>query len=171
MVSVNGLSSTSIQNPICIATSYTVYTVTITRSDSCHFKDFISVGVSSCHCEDSCNWSLTGNSLVKPWSYLGSRNDADIFFRRFNVPSGRLGVTNTAFGVGGVNPTSAGGFNSSYGASSMSLNSTGQYNVANGYEALHLNTSGENNTAIGFDALASNSTGSNNTAVGFRSLS
>jgi hypothetical protein len=48
-------------------------------------KDTVVVTVNNCHCEDSCNWSLTGNTYVKPYSFIGSINNADFKVRTNNT--------------------------------------------------------------------------------------
>jgi hypothetical protein len=95
-----GLSSTTIQNPICSATLNTVYTVTITNAvTNCTYKDVFNVTVNDCTCEDSCNWSLTGNSFVKPYNFIGSLNNADFKIRTNNTQ--RMVIT--AAGNVGIN--------------------------------------------------------------------
>jgi hypothetical protein len=43
-----GLSSTTIQNPVCTVTSNTTYTVTITNASGCTYRDIINVNVINC---------------------------------------------------------------------------------------------------------------------------
>ena len=164
-----GLSSTAVQNPVCTAVSSITYTLTVTQANGCINHDQYNVTVNSCHCEDSCNWSLTGNSNVHPWNFMGSLNNADVFFRRNNTWAGQIGSDNTAFGSIALNASSA-GYNSAFGAHSLSSNTTGTSNAALGFDALRTNTVGQNNTAAGVSALFSNTTGENNTAIGLQSL-
>ncbi len=55
--------------------------------------------IENCGCEDSCNWSLTGNINVKPFFFIGSKNNADFKVRTNNVQ--RMVVT--ALGNIGLN--------------------------------------------------------------------
>lgn len=98
-----GLSSTTVQSPTCSATANTTYTATITDANGCVFTDVFNVTVNtSCHCEDSCNWSLTGNSFVKTWNFIGSLNNADFKIRTNNTQrmvvsaAGNVGIGTTA---------------------------------------------------------------------------
>ncbi len=80
------LSSTTIQNPVCSANANITYTVQVLSADgTCFNIDTIRVIVNDCHCEDSCNWSLTGNTNVKTWNFIGSLNNADFKIRTNNT--------------------------------------------------------------------------------------
>ena len=80
------LNSTTIQNPICSANANISYTVRVLSADStCFNNDTINVVVNNCHCEDSCNWSLTGNTNVKAGYFIGSLNNADFKIRTNNT--------------------------------------------------------------------------------------
>lgn len=92
------ISNTNIQNPYAWPDVTTAYFVTITASNGCTTKDTILVTVTDCGCEDSCNWSLTGNSNVVANNFLGSKNNADFKIRTFNQQrmvvkaSGNVGI-------------------------------------------------------------------------------
>lgn len=99
-------------------------------------------------------WSLTGNSGTIPTTnFLGTTDNQDLVFKRFNVKSGYLGTSNTSFGVNG-----------------LSLITTGLLNTATGYQSLYNTTFGSNNTATGAYSLTSNNAGFGNTAQGTYSL-
>lgn len=98
-------------------------------------------------------WRLKGNDASDYNNFIGTTNDNDLVFKRNNVVSGRLAVTNTSFG-----------------RNSLQNNTTGTSNVAFGNGALENNTIGINNAAFGSGALEKNSTGGNNTAMGTLAL-
>jgi len=80
------LNSTIIQNPTCSANTNITYTVRVLSPDStCFNMDTIHVVVNDCGCEDSCNWSLTGNTTVLPQNFIGSKNNADFKIRTNNT--------------------------------------------------------------------------------------
>jgi len=112
-------------------------------------------------------WLLNGNDGVTTSNFIGSINEADVIFKRANLSSGRLGLTNTFFGrlAGNAN---IGSQNTYIGSNAGALlNSTAQNNTAIGFNALQ-SQNGRNsseNTAIGAKALE-NASGNNNTAVG-----
>lgn len=131
-------------------------------------------------------WALLGNSGTNPSiNFIGTTDDNDVVFRRNNTLSGKIGFSNTSFGLFSEHLT-FGNFNTAFGAYSMysasggSYNSafgngalysnTGQYNTAVGANSLFRNTYGENNLAFGPEALFSNISGSNNIAIGKETL-
>ncbi len=132
-------------------------------------------------------WQLTGNTVNATTDFLGSTNDADVIFKRNNLRAGRIGTSNTSYGLRALNPNTTGGENTANGVFSLysntegnrntanggySLrnNTTGDSNTANGHRSLYFNTTGYSNTANGTASLNSNTTGSNNTANGVFSL-
>lgn len=117
-------------------------------------------------------WSLTGNSGISAANnFIGTTDNNDLFFRRFNFPAGRISAVNTSFGVGALNTTSTGLYNLAVGTSAMSVNTTGGFNAAAGYFSLKNNTTGDSNSAMGYAALKDNTTGGGNTAAGATALS
>jgi hypothetical protein len=132
------------------------------------------------------NWSLLGNAgTVAATNFMGTTDNVDVVFKRNNIRSGLLGLTNTSFGYNTLIAVT-GTQNVAMGAFSLASAVAASSNVAVGYQALNLNVSNNNNTAVGFNALrkatANNNTGvgssalentttgANNTAVGYQSL-
>jgi hypothetical protein len=98
------INNATISNPVVSPPINTTYTVTIFNSFGCSITDDVLVTVNDCHCEDSCNWSLTGNSNVKPSYFIGSRNNADFKVRTNNTQ--RMVVTATGnIGLNTATPT------------------------------------------------------------------
>jgi hypothetical protein len=96
------ISNINVGNPIVWPTVNTNYIVTITNSFGCTIRDTILVTANNCACEDSCNWSLTGNSNVKDRNFIGSKNAADFKIRTSNVQrmvvsaNGQVGINTAA---------------------------------------------------------------------------
>lgn len=106
------------------------------------------------------DWTLTGNTgTSSATNFLGTTDDVDLVFRRFNVRAGFLGNPNTT----------SGNMNTAFGANSL-LSPTGTRNVAIGTNVMPSNGSGNRNTAVGERAMFSNATGSFNTAFGAGTL-
>ena len=143
---------------------------------------------------DTNSWSTTGNAgTIAGKHCLGTIDNVDFNFKRFNINSGCLGATTTSFGVNSLGINTAVG-TTAYGVNALSVNTVATGNIAFGYntlqhnagsgnadntafgfEALRFNNSSnrtlaKNNTAIGARALRANITGHNNTAVGLNSL-
>lgn len=134
------------------------------------------------------NWLLTGNSgTSSATNFLGTLDDRDIVFRRFNIRAGYIGDPtydgsfnsnngNTSFGANSMlNPsvnfaTQSGVRNTAFGVNVMPSLTSGRLNTGIGEFALFSNTTGITNTAIGSGSLYSNSTGNNNVAVGRNAL-
>jgi len=116
-------------------------------------------------------WGLTGNSGTNATiNFIGTTDNIDVIFRRNSLISGRIGVTNTSFGLNAFDSNTSGTANTATGFSALTANTIGVNNTANGYNSLSGNTIGFNNTAVGFEALLSNVDGDNNTAVGVLAL-
>ncbi len=114
-------------------------------------------------------WNITGNSGTNPAiNFIGTTDDNDLIFRRFNNKAGQIGTTNTSFGLFSA-PSITGGYNTAFGATAMNLATTGNYNSAFGSGALYYNT-GDFNTAIGTSSLFNNHSGTNNVGLGVSSL-
>ena len=116
------------------------------------------------------NWKLTGNTVVDSTSFVGTNNDVDLILKRNGFRAGRIGTTNTSYGLKALNPSTTGTHNVANGFQSLYSNTTGNRNVANGSFALYFNTTGTNNVANGNGALYNNTTGNNNVATGLQSL-
>jgi hypothetical protein len=116
------------------------------------------------------SWSLTGNSGTNTTNFIGTTDNVDVIFRRNSLISGRIGVTNTSFGLNAFDSNTTGTANTATGFSALTANTSGINNTANGYNSLSGNTIGFNNTAVGFEALSSNIDADNNTAIGVLAL-
>jgi hypothetical protein len=123
------------------------------------------------------DWSLTGNSGTSSLTnFLGTTDDIDIVFKRFNVraaflgnPNTTSGNMNTSFGANSLlNPS--GTRNVTFGTNVLPSNTTGNRNTSVGERSMFTNTIGSNNTAVGSSALAANTTATGNTAVGSSAL-
>lgn len=79
------ISNINIRDPLVWPAVTTDYIVTITNANGCSMNDTVRVTVNDCGCEDSCNWSLTGNSNVKLPYFIGSKNNADFKIRTNNT--------------------------------------------------------------------------------------
>ena len=119
-------------------------------------------------------WSLTGNTGTNSGTnFLGTTDDVDIVFKRFNVRAGFIGNPtvasgnkNTSFGANSLNAIGTGIRNTAIGTNIMPSNTTGQLNVSIGDQSMFSNLSGNTNTVIGVGALYSNTSGSENVALG-----
>jgi hypothetical protein len=84
-----------------VAPGTTTISYTITNGQ-CTNAATVDLTVDNCHCEDSCNWSLTGNTNVKTWNFIGSLNNADFKIRTNNTQrmlvtaAGNVGINTTA---------------------------------------------------------------------------
>lgn len=110
-------------------------------------------------------WSTTGNAIVAT-NFLGTTNDFDLVFKRNNVRSGYIGISNNSFGVNALNVASTGNYNNAFGWLALSSNTTGSQNAAFGSEVLFSNSSGNNNSGFGYRVLNGNTVGGDNSAFG-----
>jgi len=118
-------------------------------------------------------WILAGNPGTNPpTNFIGTTDDKDVVFKRFNLQSGLLNNSgaNTSWGVSALNPASTGGGNTAVGKASLGSNTLGAGNVAVGTQALLNNLNGQSNTAVGESSLGTNSSGNLNTGVGANAL-
>jgi trimeric autotransporter adhesin len=116
-------------------------------------------------------WKTTGNSGTNPsTNFIGTTDDVDLVFKRFNLISGQLKNLTTSFGVSALE-VNTGLHNVAFGSQSLKSNTTGTNNAAFGQNSLGSNTIGGSNFAIGYNALGANRTSSNNVAIGANSLS
>ncbi|MBI2269522.1 MAG: hypothetical protein HYU69_04095 [Bacteroidetes bacterium] len=134
-------------------------------------------------------WNIMGNTGSSPnLNFIGTTDDKDLVFKRFNIRAGFLDATNTAFGVGSFvnisgnsniaighralsSPLFSANSCTAVGKDALLNNTTGTDNTAIGRNSMRYNTTGLDNAAIGKDALGVNSTGSFNTACGEDALS
>lgn len=124
------------------------------------------------------DWSLTGNTGTSAaTNFLGTTDDMDIVFKRFNVRAGYIGNPsiasgnkNTSFGANSLNALGTGIRNTAIGTNVMPSNTSGQFNVAIGDQSMFSNLGGNTNTVIGVGALYSNTSGSENVALGRNAL-
>ncbi|GEP52534.1 hypothetical protein FNO01nite_32060 [Flavobacterium noncentrifugens] len=117
------------------------------------------------------NWKLGGNTDLLATDFIGSMNQMDIKFKRYNIGSGIISEFNTAFGYNSLNNTIFSYSNcSAFGAGAMS-NHAGTSNTAIGANALQSYGDSSYNTAIGNESQAASGFASNhNTSVGYRTL-
>jgi hypothetical protein len=120
-------------------------------------------------------WSLTGNTSTVPGTnFIGTTDNNDLIFKRYNVQAGRLGDTNTSFGKSSLNnpPLNewAGVYNTAIGNKALEKNTSGNFNTAVGFGTLQNNITNNYNSAFGYLAMEKNTTGSRNTAIGTQAL-
>ena len=117
-------------------------------------------------------WLTTGNSGTDGTNYIGTSDAVDVAFRRNAAAAGKIGVSNTSFGLN-AGTALTGLSNTAIGVNALAgLTSTAsQQNTAVGHNALSANSGSTvtNCTAIGFQAGA-NVTSIDNTAVGNKAL-
>jgi hypothetical protein len=127
------------------------------------------VGINSSKC-----WELQGNSVTNPAvNFIGTTDNNDVVFKRFNQFAGLIGETNTSFGATIFNFTNTlfGSYNSAFGSNSLSSYNSGNNNTAVGSYNLFNNGSGSDNIAMGVLSLSNNDSGNSNVAVGNLTLS
>jgi hypothetical protein len=117
------------------------------------------------------NWTILGNAgTVATTNFIGTTDNVDVAFRRSNASAGKIGTTNTSFGLNTYNSFASSNI-TCFGANAGSA-LTGQDNTAIGANALDGISSGASrqNTAVGVDALTATtgSTITNCTAVGYK---
>lgn len=117
-------------------------------------------------------WGLTGNAGTNPTTnFIGTIDGQDVVFRRNNVLSGLIGLTNTSFGSTSLFSNTIGTNNTAFGRFSLNSNTSGSFNTAVGGFALSASPTGFNNTAVGYQANTNNTTGQSNSALGQLALS
>jgi predicted short-subunit dehydrogenase-like oxidoreductase (DUF2520 family) len=120
---------------------------------------------------NSNDWSLIGNAGTNPSAnFIGTTDDNDLVFKRDNIVSGKLTLSNTSFGLNTLALNTTGYNNTAVGSNSLRSNTTGFFNTADGFNSLYSNTSGYYNTAIGYNSLYSNTIGESNVAIGNEAL-
>lgn len=119
----------------------------------------------------SSGWSTTGNTGTDAaTNFIGTRDDADLIFKRNNDGAGWIGSSNTSFGILTLSPSSTGSFNTAMGGQTLLYSTSGSFNTGIGFSALTYDSSGSFNTATGSGALFSNRNGSSATAAGYQTL-
>jgi hypothetical protein len=79
-------------------------------------------------------------------------------------------TTNTAVGLGAINPAVTGANNTAIGTSALNAVTSGNANTAVGNSALSANTTGQDNVGVGYGALGSITTGIGNVGIGANAL-
>jgi len=116
-------------------------------------------------------WGLTGNTGTSAaTNFLGTTDDVDVIFRRFNTRAGRIGTNNTSLGVNALNTAVTGGSNTAIGVDALKSVTTGTNNTSIGQNALGNINGGSFNTAIGAEATTSSTILTNATAIGSRAV-
>ncbi|MEI7581038.1 hypothetical protein [Runella sp.] len=114
-------------------------------------------------------WDKQGNS-IDGTDFLGSTNDFDVVFKRNGTQGGRIGTTNTFFGIS-AGANNNGTNNTALGNGALQFSTNAAFgNVALGANALKNNQSGNNNLAIGTNTLLSNNGGFGNVALGNQAM-
>ena len=129
------------------------------------FNFAVTLSLSKCYAQ---TWSLIGNNTTT--GFLGTTNNADLVFKRNNSVAGRIGATNTSYGLSSLIANTTGTANNSFGLNTLRLNTTGSYNTATGNMALTNNISGSYNCSVGNETLVENTTGSSNSAFGYKAM-
>jgi len=112
-------------------------------------------------------WGLNGNASTNPTvNFIGTTDNQDVVFRRNNLQSGLIGLTNTSLGSSSLSSNPTGTNNTAVGRFSLSSNTTGSFNTAIGGFALSNSPNGANNTAVGYQANVNNTSGQSNTSLG-----
>lgn len=115
-------------------------------------------------------WLKTGNNdIIDGTNFLGTTTNVDLAFRRNNIAAGKIGTTNTSFGLQALASATPNNENTAFGYQALNLNNQ-VANTAFGYRAAASNVNGLRNVAFGHSAMASN-TASDNTSIGFQAMS
>lgn len=118
-------------------------------------------------------WLITGNTgIVDGTNFIGTAasTNVDVAFRRNNIAAGKIGTTNTSFGLLAASNNNSTN-NTAFGVNALtnSTNLASSNNVAIGYGAM--DNLGANNTAqcvaVGVNAFGSATTNSNSVAIGY----
>jgi trimeric autotransporter adhesin len=116
------------------------------------------------------NWDLNGNIATNS-NFIGTTNEANIYFKRNNVNAGFLNPDNTVFGVNAMAPTTNAEASVAIGVGALKSSVSGLSNTAIGFGVLENTTTASLNTGIGSLALFNNLTGNSNSAFGVQTLS
>jgi trimeric autotransporter adhesin len=115
-------------------------------------------------------WNLNGN-IANNTNFIGTTNDANIYFKRNNVNAGFLNPDNTVLGVDAMSPTTNTENSVAIGVGALKSSISGLGNTAIGFGVLENTTTASLNTAVGSLALLNNITGNTNSAFGVQTLS
>lgn len=108
------------------------------------------------------DWRITGNTGTNAaTNFIGTTDNTDLVFRRFNVVSGRISSSNTFFGRLSGNVSTANN-NTYIGTEAGRDNITGQQNVFIGRRSGTFGTAGSDNILIGNGAGIFNEANQNN---------
>ena len=119
------------------------------------------------------SWLTTGNTgIIDGTNYIGTAasTDVDVAFRRNNTAAGKIGTSNTSFGLRAASNNGSTN-NTAFGVNALtnSTNAAASNNVAIGWGAM--DNLGANNTAqcvaVGANAFGSATTNSNSVAIGY----
>ncbi len=118
-------------------------------------------------------WNLTGNAgTVAATNFIGTTDNVDLVFKRFNIKSGLISADNITYGISaGLNlipATTTGVRNTLLGNDAGKLVTTGAANVFLGTNSGSAGTTSRVNVFVGADA-GRNATGNANTFVGYDS--
>lgn len=128
-------------------------------------SDWISVGNNQ-----TSGWSITGNSGINAAThFIGTNNNADVIFKRGNIKSGLLGVSQTSFGLFALS-SSSGAQNSAFGANALRFATSAYSNSAFGFGSMELCVTGFHNSAFGHESLTRNDIGNYNSAFGSKAM-
>ena len=143
------------------------------NTDENCLKTWLGTSWSSCSAGTTgVKWDVAGNSGTTPGiNFIGTTDNQDLVFKRYNVFSGIVATWNTGLGYYALMSNTTGTGNSAFGSNSLHSNTTGTNNLAVGNDALTYNTTGSQNVAIGSAAGISIKTASFNIAVGNSALS
>lgn len=111
-------------------------------------------------------WLLTGNAgTTAGTNFLGTTDNQNLVFKRANIQSGLISVSNTSFGNSALNPLTTGVGLCAFGSNALSSVTTGNSNIAIGSNALNGITTGIGNVSLGSN-MSSVTTGSLNIGIG-----
>lgn len=166
-------------NPTVLQQGMMVYLTTISAGKSPGFYywdnatvNWIGLGGSGA----GTGWLTTGNTGTSAaTNFIGTTDNNDVVFKRFNSKAGLLGGYITGFGTFSLNANTTGNGNTAFGAYSLLRNTTGSNNLALGSDAMSRIVEGSNGTSIGYASMFYFS-GPNtpfvntNTAIGYYSM-
>lgn len=168
---------TASQQGMLVYLTTTTTFAAVSKSPGFYYWDNATTNWIGIQTSSSSEWNLLGNTgTATATHFIGTTDDKDIIFKRFNVRSGFIGNPNTttgnmntSFGANSMLSPS-GTRNVAIGTNVMPSLSTGARNVSVGDQSMFSTTTGDNNSAFGTGALYSNTIGFGNVAIGRQSL-